>query len=422
MTPTGTDEPGPLRLATMTLSGLGIGLAAGAAAAAFVAVLHGVIHLIWYDLPHQFGLAQPPWWQVLGLPLVGAALTYLFSRGPGHGGHSPLHPVALGVTPRELTSVLLATLASLCFGAVLGPEAPLLAIGSAIGIALSRPHPATRQTAIVVGAMAAAGAVLGNPLVTAILLLELVAALGAQAARPQVLIPTLAGLGGGYLLQVGVGQWTGLGETRLSVPGLPAYPNVRLVDLALALLVAAASGLAALLAQRIGRLVAGLAGRAPLATLLASALVVGSAALAVQATTGEHADRVLFAGQSTMAAYLTLPTIGVAVIVLLGKFVAYAASLGGGFKGGVMFPAVAMAAILARVGSLQLGPDSLPALAAAGIAAAVACATGFTFTSVLLATLLTIASGPAVTVPAIMGAIVGALLRAALPGPKPDGA
>ena len=55
---------------------------------------------------------------------------------PGTGGHSPADGFHAGgpLPPIELPGVFLAALATLAFGAVLGPEAPLIAIGSGLGV------------------------------------------------------------------------------------------------------------------------------------------------------------------------------------------------------------------------------------------------------------------------------------------------
>lgn len=398
------------------LSGIAmvVGLLAGLGASIFVAVLHHLTHLLWHTLPEALGLDSPPWYLVVGLPLAGAALTWAATGLPGHAGHGPLDGFRLDISSAELASVLLGALASLCFGAVLGPEAPLVAIGTAVGAAVVRGpgHPA-RQVMMVVGAMAAAGAVLGNPLVTSILMLELALAAGAAMARPAVLVPALVGVGSGYLLQVGVGQWTGLGQVQMGIAALPAYDNVRAVDLLAGVPLAVAVALVAVLAQLGGRMVAAAAGRARLAVLLGVGGLTGLSALAAATWTGQPAELVLFAGQTSMTAYVALPSLAVAGVILLAKFVAFVACLGGGFKGGSLFPAIALGAVMAGMGGLVMGAGALPALVATAVAAATAGAMGLPFTGVLLAVLLTIPSGPAVTVPAILGAVVGMLVNLA---------
>ena len=88
-------------------------------------------------MPKALGFhGEPLWWpvpllMVAGL-LVGLTIRYL----PGKGGHSPADGFkARGApTPIELPGVIFAALATLSLGAVLGPEAPLIAIGGGLGV------------------------------------------------------------------------------------------------------------------------------------------------------------------------------------------------------------------------------------------------------------------------------------------------
>lgn len=79
---------------------------------------------------------------------------------------------------------MLAAVAGLSFGAVLGPEAPLIAIGTAAGAVVVRDSASpARQVMMIVGGMAAVGAIFGNPVVTAILLLEMATVAGRSCLR-----------------------------------------------------------------------------------------------------------------------------------------------------------------------------------------------------------------------------------------------
>lgn len=405
-------EAGVATLARLCLVGAGVGLVAAAAAAGFVAANHHLSHWLWHGLPEQLGAQSAPWWLVLSLPVLGAALAAGAMRLPGGGGHSPLDGLRVDIGPRQVGSVVLASLASLGFGAVLGPEAPLIALGAAAGAtAIRTPNDPAKQVMMIVGAMAAAGAIFGNPLVTIILLLELAVAGGARFASPTVLLPSLTGLAGGYLLQVGVGRWTGLGATQLSMDGLLTYPEVRVLDLLLGVPLAAIVAVITMLALRGGTWWQDVPHLSRLGRLLVSGAVVGASAQAVTLLTGEPAQLVLMSGQGTMGDYLALGSVGTALLLLAAKFVAYTASLGGGFRGGPVFPAVALGTILATTTALLLGTEASAGLVATAIGAAVAATMRLPFTAVLLAVLLTISAGGATTVPAILGAIVGLFAR-----------
>ena len=88
------------------------------------------------SVPTGLGFAgTPAWWPlpllgVAGL-LVAATIRYL----PGTAGHKPAEGFHAGgaPTPIELPGVILAALATLSLGVVLGPEAPLIAIGGGLG-------------------------------------------------------------------------------------------------------------------------------------------------------------------------------------------------------------------------------------------------------------------------------------------------
>jgi len=52
--------------------GAAIGLPAALIAALFLALVHQCEHWLWTDLPEWLGEDSPPWYLVVGLPIVGA--------------------------------------------------------------------------------------------------------------------------------------------------------------------------------------------------------------------------------------------------------------------------------------------------------------------------------------------------------------
>jgi H+/Cl- antiporter ClcA len=416
--PLTTDQPlGPpisRQIIVLSLIAVAVGLLAGAGATVFVTVEHHLQTLLWTDIPEALGHEQAPAWLVVILLVTGALITFLAEKLPGEGGHTPLHGFGIDIGPREILSVTIAALGSLSFGAVLGPEAPLMAIGTALGaLAFRDPSKPIRQVMMIVGAMAAIGAIFGNPLVTCVLMLEFAMLAGARMATPLVLMPALAGMAASYVLQVGVEQWSGLGEAQLAVPDLAPYPEVQFADLAVSVPLAIVVGVAAM-AARLGALrVAALAARSRLGTMVGGAVVVALAAIAVDAITGGGLELVLFSGQSAMPDYLALTSLGTALVVLAGKFIGYTASLGSGFRGGPIFPAVAIGVILATSATLLVGGTSTSALAAVGIAAGTAACMRMPFTALLLGVMLTYPAGGATTIMAIIGTIVGLATRLA---------
>ena len=353
--------PAEPRLPWMVGMAIVVGLLASLGAVAFVTVEHEIQHVIWEVLPEAFGWAEAADWWVLAMLLLGAVLTWAAVQLPGHGGHMPLHELSFDIGPRQIASVVLAALASLSFGAVLGPEAPLLG--------------------------------------------------GRDAVNS--LLPAMAALGAGYLLQIGFSGWPGFEGSRLSVPLLPDYPSVQPVDLLiglpLALAVAGITVAAIWLGETYQR-----ARLAALPKLLIAGAVVAVAALAARWITGEPVDAVLFSGQSYMAQAAAIGSVGTLLVILVTKAVAYGISVGSGFRGGLIFPGVYLGVLLGTATAVWLDPDSQAMYVATGIAAAIAASLRLPFSAVLLATLLTSAAGLAVTEGAIIGAIVGLLVRAAL--------
>lgn len=411
-----------------------VGVLAAAGAVAFQLVEHAASELLWTEGPERLlGTSAPPWWWVVGVLVAGGALVALTLRLPGGGGHRPLQSLAFDVEPRVVSSVVLAALVSLAVGAVLGPEAPLVAVGSAVGAAVAgATATADRRVLLMLcGGAAAVGPVFGNPLVVSLLLLELALLTGDRRgpAAVQRLLPPLVALAAGYLVQVGVGGWPGVGTAALQVPGLPAYERVAVVDVALtvpvaavvAVVVLASLRLAAVLEVRVGRSAAGPAGTT--GVLVAGGLAIALCALVVRWATGEPIDLVLFSGQAALPAVLALASAPVLLLVLVTKAVAYAVSAAVGFRGGIVFPAVYLGALVVATSAALLPVDVSPGLLAGGVAAAAAVSLRLPFTSVLLATLLTAGSGPAVTAPAVVGAVTALLLVAAwqrVSRPLPD--
>lgn len=391
------------------------------AVAVFIVVLHHLQTLLWEGLPDRLGLDGVPWWWVIGVLALGAVLTALALRLPGAGGHSPLDGFAFDIGPRQVLSVLAAALASLSFGAVLGPEAPALAIGTALGVLAASGRGGPRPTAplqrmmlMLAGGAAAFGLVLGNPLAVALFLLE-AALLSRRDTNPVAFLPVAVSLALGYLVQVGVADWPGIGETVLAIPGLGSYPDVQPIDLLLAIPLAVA--VAALVAESLHnarRFRAWANGRPTTVPLVVAALGIAAVAVTVRAVSGEPVDVVLFSGQSAIPSALAATSIGTLLLIALAKAVAYALSLGSGFRGGQIFPAIYLGAVLASATALLVPSSTVQGLLPAALAAGAAATLRTPFSATLLAVLLTASSGSAVTAPALLGSVAGLLTAAAL--------
>ncbi|WP_406347056.1 hypothetical protein [Streptomyces sp. NBC_00648] len=113
-----------------------IGIPVSLAAFWFMVGLHELEHVLWAGLPHTLGRDVPPWWWPLPLLLfAGAVVGLVATRLPGAGGHVPAAGLHVGgASSAVLPGVLLAAAACLPFGAVLGPEAPLIALGGGLAL------------------------------------------------------------------------------------------------------------------------------------------------------------------------------------------------------------------------------------------------------------------------------------------------
>jgi chloride channel protein, CIC family len=305
-------------------------------------------------------------------------------------------------------------------GLVLGPEAPLTALGLTAGLVAVRalrPGASGGQLLVVAGAFAAISTVFGGPLPSALLLFELVARSGRvpSAALGRALLPGFLASGTAALVFTGVDHWPGVAATVLQLPPLPDYPTVRLVDVAWGVLVAVVAAVVAAGARRIAREVAGRAVKLPVVVLLCAAgLVVGLLAVGFRAVTGQPVDLVLFSGEAALPQVIAETSAGVLALLVLVKGAAYALSLGAGFRGGPTFPAVALGVATGVLGSIVLpGLDLTPAVIA-GLAAAASAALGLSFFGALLAALLA-GSTAAETVPiAVIASVIGWLVATAL--------
>lgn len=377
----------------LILLGALVGIPAALVAAGFLAFVHLLEEWLWEDLPSVLGSSSPPWYLVIGLPVVGA-LVVVVARTllPGDGGHSPLAGIGGGVTPLAYApGVALAAIGTLAFGAVLGPEAPLIALGSVVGMAVTpMVKLSERETQVIAtaGSFSAISALFGGPLVAGVLLLE--SGVGLGAAVIPALLPGLVSAAVGYLIFVGLGDWGGLSATTLSIPDLPAYDGTRLADLVIAIGIGLVAAILMSGVKRIATSVDGLRRRRGVGLaglLVAGGLVVGLLAQLVELL-GADSQEVLFSGQTGLPELIREGSTSVLVTLLVAKALGYAICLGCGFRGGPVFPAIFLGVGLGALAVVWF--DVSPTLAVAvGAAAGMASTTRLLFSSLLIAALLT---------------------------------
>jgi H+/Cl- antiporter ClcA len=404
-----------------------IGVPISAAAYGFLALLTGLQGWVFTDLPEALGFERAPlWWPLPPLALAGLLVGLTIRSLPGRGGHSPADGlVATGApSPAELPGVVLAALASLSLGVVLGPEAPLIALGgglAALAVRLAR-RPAPPQVTSVVaaaGSFAAISTLLGSPLLGAFLLME-ASGLGGPTLG-LVLVPGLVAAGLGSLIFVGLGNLTGLGTFSLSLPDLPPFTQPNLPSFLWALAIGL---LAAVLGTAIRRLALLLRPHVERRLLLATPLVglaVGALAMVYAEASGHSFSDVLFSGQDAMGPLISQSagySVGALLLLVACKGLAYGASMSG-FRGGPVFPAM----FLGAAGGIALSHlPGLPLVAgvAMGIGAMSVVMLRLPLTSVLLATLL-LASDALAVMPLVIVAVAVAYVASARLAPTPAG-
>ncbi|MFH0515937.1 chloride channel protein [Streptomyces sp. M41] len=395
-----------------------IGIPVSLAAFWFLAALHELEHALWADLPEALGWNTPPWWWPLPLlTLAGLTVGLVVRHLPGTGGHVP----AAGLNPHgpstsALPGVLLAALASLPLGAVLGPEAPLIALGGGLALLLAQlaRAPVTAQSAPLLGAAGAAAAlpaIFGNPLVGAVILIEVAGVGGPRLFA--VMLPALLSSGIGSLVFTGFGRWTGLSTGNLSLKGLTS-PRLDAGDVVWAVLLAVAIGAAMHYVINTGRLAAVFVSKRTVLHTTACALAAGACAAVYALAVDRSPAEVASSGQAALSRLAEDPHawgVGALIAVLLCKGAAYALCLGS-LRGGPVFPALFLGAATGVLLAPLPGLGVVPGLAA-GMAAAGAAALRLPVSSAVLAVLLL--GSAAMTPVVILAAVVGFVTVELLP-------
>ena len=405
----------------LVLLGALIGVPAALVAAGFLGLVHYLQHWIWDDLPDALGYSSPPWFLVLLLPVVGAAIVVVARTFlPGDGGHSPLEGLGGGPAPPDhALGIALAATATLAFGAVLGPEAPLVALGAVVAVVLtSFARLDQRESAVLStsGAFAAVAAVFGGPIVAGVLMVESAAA-GLGAAMLPVLLPGFVAAAVGYVIIVGFGDWGGLDVPGIAVPSLPPYEGTHLTDLLLAVVVGIVAAIVVVVVRTLATRVAG-DGRERLgmpALLVTGGLAVGVLAVLADAL-GASSQDVLFSGQSSVPTVVAEDSTSIVFVLLAAKALAFAVCLGCGFRGGFIFPAIFLGIGLATLAVIWFDVSPTWAIAA-GAAAGMAAMSRLLLSSILFAALLTGTAGLDAVPAAVLAAAAAWITATALERP-----
>ena len=375
-----------------------IGVVVSVACWGYLELVHYLQQGVYVDLPDHLGLSPvPDWWPfpwllIAGL-LIAVAVTYL----PGHGGHEPSGGLSTAepTHPIDLPGVLVASIATLGLGLVLGPEAPLLALGSGVAlflISLGRRELPDQAVMVLsaAGCFAALATIFGSPIIGTVIIIEAAGIGGANL--PVVLLPGLIAAGIGSLCFVGIGSLTGLSTNAYALPPLHLadYPTPQLTDFlwTIPLSLAAAVVIAIIVVAAKGT--RDVVHRMPLLLYPAAALLVGVIAVAFHAITDQPTNAILFSGEDAMstvassAGTLSTATLG---WLLVFKALAWAISMGAA-RGGPTFPGMFLGLAGGVLASHLPGVAETPAVAVL-IGATIVCVLRLPLSALILALAVT---------------------------------
>jgi H+/Cl- antiporter ClcA len=396
-----------------------VGLIVSTASWCFLEAVHQIEVWVYDDLPHHVGYhSAPVWWPLPWLALAGALTAFAILRLPGHGGHVPADGLKAGGPPVraiDLPGVLLAALATLGLGLVLGPEGPLIALGVGLGslsMRLARRDAPDQAVALMAaaGSFAAVSSIFGSPVIGAVLVVEAAGLGGATMAV--VLLPGLLSAGIGSLVFIGLGSFSGFSTAAWSLKPfpLPPFGGPGWGDFSWTVVVAAAAAVVVFAVMELARWSKRIVAVSPFVLTIAAGLAVGGLAIAYAEATGEPTTAVLFSGEESFgslfgqAATVSLSTLA---LLLLFKGLAWSISLGN-FRGGPTFPAIFLGVVGGLIAEHLPGYAETQAVAAL-VGAVCVSVLRLPLTSVMIATLLAANAGLAAA-PLIVVAVVVAYL------------
>ncbi len=340
---------------------------------------------VWQTLPADLGYDTVPWWWavpwlLLASVLVASAISLL----PGRGGHIPAHGTGgPPIPPAAVPGVVLAALAGLPLGVVLGPEAPLIGIGGGLAIWISRvvrlsPGGQIEPLIGIAGSAAAISIVLGSPLTAAVFMAEAVAVVGGPVLAAT--LPTLLGVGVGAVLFSGFGDTAGIKDQSLQLVKLSSVPSPDLGDLLWAVPVGVVAAIVMTVVFAAGTRVAERLAPLDRGRLIGATLVVGAGVAICASAYALITDRSPFdvasSGTDTLEAITSDPSSWgstALIMLLLFKGLGYALSLGA-FRGGPIFPSIliggAMGVLIAPLPGLGIAGGlavGMAAFASAGM-------------------------------------------------------
>jgi H+/Cl- antiporter ClcA len=395
-----------------------IGVVVSLAAWCFLEGIYQIQQELYVHLPHAVGYSNgpPKWWSLPVLAIGALICAFAILRLPGKGGHIPAEGLAMGggpAGPKVLSGVILAGLATVGSGLVLGPEAPLIALGSGVAVltvSLARRGfpPEALMIIAAAGSFSAVSFIFESPLLAAVLLIE-ATGLGGPRLRV-VVVPGLLAAGIGSLVSIGMGSFTGLNTSHYALGALPltsvGHPHFGEFawTIALAIAIAAVTSFVIRGGLRTYRFVSG---RPLLLLLPAIALIIGGLAILFSQITGKSVNEVLFSGQDALPGLVSQAStwsVGALVWLIVFKGIGYSLSLGS-YRGGPTFPALFLGAA-AGVMASHLPGFPIQAGVAVGMGASIVAVLRLPLSAVVIATVLTSHASANVEPLIIVGVVV----------------
>jgi H+/Cl- antiporter ClcA len=200
LAPTETDpNVTPRRLLLLAVPALLVGIVSALILWTLDRAADALSTVIWDAAPAALGVDPDGWWIILVLTVTGFAVGLALQVLPGHGGadSATTELVAPPLPLKTLPGLALVTLLGLAGGVSLGPENPIIAINTAIMVAVfARLLPAvTPQISTLLAASATIGALFGTPVAAALVFTGLVAAVRAGGSLWDKLFLPLAAAG-----------------------------------------------------------------------------------------------------------------------------------------------------------------------------------------------------------------------------------
>jgi chloride channel protein, CIC family len=418
-------------LALLVLAGL-VGLVVSFAAWGFLELIHQIQVGVFQGLPKDLGFAHTPrWWYLPVLAIAGVITAFAIERLPGRGGHVPAYGLnGAPVHPIDLPGVVLAGLASIGLGLVIGPEAPLIALGGGLGVLAMRliNKDAPDEVGAVMaaaGMFAAVSLIFASPLIAAVLMIE-VSGLGGPKLK-LILIPGLLAAGIGSLISIGMGSWTGLSTSAYAIAplALPAFARPDVTDFLWTIPFALAITLGTFVIFKGARTLVPLITPRRFVFLPLIGLVVAALAIIFTYATNHGANEVLFSGQDQLPGLVSNAgswSLGALALLIVFKGIGYSLSAAG-FRGGPTFPAMFLGAAAGLMASHLPGYELTPAVAV-GMAVGVVAVLRLPLSAVVIGVLLTDRSGAGSAPLVIFGVVIAYVATAWLADrqtPEPAG-